>query len=271
MFHRLQKTICSTDFVPHHKRMIAKHASLTTAIADALLLSRETEVCKQVLKRGDVKLSIIIVNYRAWRYISRALEKLAPDFPPKVVVAAALGIEVVVPLRAVLLDRGEGRAVRVQQAGHPVAWQHLAALEVLDAGIIAAAESPSALIPIAFASLLVGALFDEAADDALGGLDARLDQFVHLLLRRRAVVARDLDVDIARDQRTLQRFQLVEDRLFEIDAADAGQLQQPGWDFRSDSLSDRVCPNTADVLVLVVETSHLNIKLEMRVILLVLQ
>jgi GT2 family glycosyltransferase len=29
-----------------------------------------------------VKLSIIIVNYRAWRYISRALDKLAPDFPP---------------------------------------------------------------------------------------------------------------------------------------------------------------------------------------------
>ena len=29
-----------------------------------------------------MKLSIIIVNYRAWRYISRALEKLAPDFPP---------------------------------------------------------------------------------------------------------------------------------------------------------------------------------------------
>lgn len=28
-----------------------------------------------------MKLSIIIVNYRAWRFITRALDKLAPDFP----------------------------------------------------------------------------------------------------------------------------------------------------------------------------------------------
>jgi GT2 family glycosyltransferase len=29
-----------------------------------------------------MKLSIVIVNYRAWRLIARALDKLAPDFPP---------------------------------------------------------------------------------------------------------------------------------------------------------------------------------------------